>query len=52
MDKIENIYRCFVDYTSYKQTDVDFREYWEPIFGNPIFRATMGKTNLLLYYDS
>ncbi|XP_044735464.1 piggyBac transposable element-derived protein 4-like [Chrysoperla carnea] len=26
-----------------KQGGVDFREYWDPIFGNPIFRATMGK---------
>ncbi|GBP24853.1 PiggyBac transposable element-derived protein 4 [Eumeta japonica] len=26
-----------------KQRGVDFREYWDPIFGNPIFRATMGK---------
>ncbi|GBP21726.1 PiggyBac transposable element-derived protein 4 [Eumeta japonica] len=26
-----------------KQGSVDFREYWDPIFGNPIFRATMGK---------
>lgn len=26
-----------------KQGGVDFREHWDPIFGNPIFRATMGK---------
>lgn len=26
-----------------KQGGVDFREFWDPIFGNPIFRATMGK---------
>jgi len=26
-----------------KQGNVDFREYWDPIFGNPIFRASMGK---------
>lgn len=26
-----------------KQGGVDFRDNWDPIFGNPIFRATMGK---------
>ncbi|GBP86818.1 PiggyBac transposable element-derived protein 4 [Eumeta japonica] len=26
-----------------KQGGVDFREYWDPIFGNPIFRTIMGK---------
>lgn len=31
-----------------KQGGVDFREYWDPLFGNPIFRATMGKNRFAL----
>ncbi|KAK9717198.1 Transposase IS4 [Popillia japonica] len=32
-----------------KQSNVDFREYWNAIIGNPIFRATMGKNSKTSY---
>lgn len=36
-----------------KQGGVDFREFWDPIFGDPIFRASIGKNrfaSLLRYF--
>lgn len=33
-----------------KQVNVDLREYWDPIFGNPIFRATMGRNRFASIY--